>query len=127
MADIDMKEVGKLLKGSPRDAKGRLASEIVTMYHGAEAASAAEKNFVNVHKEKGTPAEMPEAKVKKGTLLIDVLTDNGLAKSKAEAKRLIEQGGVKVNDEAVTSVDVEASEGVVKVGKRKFLRISYLA
>jgi tyrosyl-tRNA synthetase len=125
--DIDMKEVGKLLKGSPRDAKGRLASEIVTMYHGAEAASAAEKNFVNVHKEKGTPAEMPEAKVKKGTLLIDVLTDNGLAKSKAEAKRLIEQGGVKVNDEAVTSVDVEASEGVVKVGKRKFLRISYLA
>ena len=122
--DVDMKEVGKLLKGSPRDAKGRLASEIVTMYHSADAASAAEKNFVNVHKEKGTPDDMPEATVKKGTLLIDVLTDNGLAKSKAEAKRLIEQGGVKVNDSAVESIDVEASEGVVKVGKRKFLRVA---
>jgi len=68
----------------------------VTLYHSADAASAASKEFDAVFKEKGTPENIPEAKAKKGTALIDVLVENGVVASKSEARRVIEQGGVKV-------------------------------
>jgi tyrosyl-tRNA synthetase len=131
----EVREVEKAIKKgtNPKDFKMRLAREIVTLYHSAEAAKKAEKEFQRVFAEKGLPEIVPEAKAEKGTRLIDLIVREKLAPSKAEARRLIEQGGVKLNDKAVTSVDATAGEGltpealakgvILKVGKRKFLKI----
>lgn len=121
--DVDLSEVKKIVKGNPRDAKARLAREIVTLYHGADAAKKAEEAFINVFSDKGTPEDIKEVKVKKGTLLVDVLVKEGLASSKSEVKRLIEQKGIKMNDVVVESMDAKAEEGIVRVGKRKFLKM----
>ncbi len=110
-------------KENPKTLKMRLAREIVTMYHSADAAKAAEANFENVFKNKGVPEDMPEYKAKKGESLIDALLASGSVASKSEARRLIEQGGVKVNDKVVSAIDAKAEAGIVKVGKRKFVRI----
>jgi len=133
--DVPMEEVQQILKDKPRDAKARLAREIVTIYHGEAAALAAEQEFISVFKEGGLPEDMPEVKVKEGTLLIDVLVKEKLIASKSEARRLVEQGGIRVNDKPVTSIDAKVEEGmtagasakevIVRVGKRKFLKILY--
>jgi len=123
--NVDLGEIKKIVKSNPREAKARLAREIVTLYHGEDAAKKAEEAFVNVFSEKGIPEDIKEVKVKKGTLLVDVLVKEGLVSSKSEAKRLIEQKGIKVNDEVVESMEEKIEEGIVRVGKRKFLRIIY--
>jgi tyrosyl-tRNA synthetase len=128
--DIPMAEVSeaekalKGKKGNPKDLKMRLAREIVTLYHGVAAAAKAEAEFEHVHKEKGTPDDVREARVKKGSLLIDILVAHKFAPSKAEARRLIQQGGVKLNDHTIDSIEAKAEEGILKVGKRKFLKLT---
>jgi tyrosyl-tRNA synthetase len=127
--DVSMDEVKEMenamKKGTnPRDFKVRLAKEIVTLYHGAFAAEDAQANFQNVFTKGGTPDDLEEIKVKKGALLLDVLSEHGIIASKSEGRRLIEQGGIKMNDEAVTSIDAPAEKGIVKVGKRKFVKIA---
>ncbi len=121
----EVKEMEKQMKKgtNPKEFKMRLAKEIVTLYYGAAAAKDAEEQFIAVFSQGGTPDEMPEVKVKKGATLIDVLVDQKLVTSKSEARRLIEQGGLKMNDETVTSIEATAEKGILKVGKRKFLRI----
>jgi tyrosyl-tRNA synthetase len=118
-----MDEVGKILKGSPRDAKVRLAKEIVTLYHSEGTADAAEKHFDTVFKDGGTPDDIPGVKAKKESSLIDVLVEEGLVGSKSDARRMIEQGGVKKDDAVVDSIDAKAEVGVYKVGKRKFIKL----
>ncbi len=127
--DIPMSEVAaseKALAGgkeNPKHLKMRLAREIVTMYHSAADAKAAEEAFENVFKNKGVPDDMPEYKAKKGESLIDALVASGSCASKSEARRLIEQGGIKVNDKTVTDVNAKAEQGITKVGKRKFVKV----
>ncbi len=126
--DISMKEIEEAKKamatgGNPKNFKMQLAKEIVSMYHGKQAAAKAEKEFENVFKDKGLPDDIKEAKVKKGSLLVDVMVEHGLASSKSEARRLIEQGGVKLDEKTVSAIDAKAGNGVLKVGKRKFLKI----
>jgi len=121
--DLPMKEVRTILKGNPRDAKARLAREIVTLYHGADSAAKASEEFDKVFKGGGVPDDIPEVTVKPGTLLIDVLVEHKLAPSKSEARRLIEQGGVKINEETVKSSDAKIQAGILRVGKRKFLSV----
>ena len=121
--DVSMTEVKTILSGKPRDAKARLAREIVTLYHGQEAAAKAEESFNRVFKDKGLPEDIPEIKVKKGTPLVDVLVSSKLVASKSEVRRLIEQGGVKMNNKVVQSIEQGIEEGVLQVGKRKFLKI----
>lgn len=127
--DISKEEIAeaeKAMKGgaNPKEYKVQLAKEIVTMYHSAEAAGQAEEEFNRVFKEGGLPDDMPEAKVNKDDVLIDVLVANGLIASKSEARRLVEQKGIQINDKSVSSIDATVEEGVVKVGKRKFLKLS---
>jgi tyrosyl-tRNA synthetase len=122
--DIPMDEVKKILKGDPREAKVHLAKEIVRMYHSEKDADAAESNFTKVFSEGGVPDDMPEVKAKKGSTVIDVLVEQGLIASKSEARRLVEQGGIKKDDTAIDSIDTKVEEGIYKVGKRKFLKIS---
>ena len=108
---------------NPKTLKMRLAREIVTMYHSADAAKSAEEAFENVFKNKGVPENMPEYTAKKGESLIDALLTSKTVTSKGEARRLIEQGGIKLNEKAVTSIDAKVEIGILKVGKRKFLKI----
>lgn len=126
MPMAEVKEIEKQLKKgmNPKDAKMHLAREVVTLYHGAEAATRAEAQFQKVHKDHGIPDEMPEVKAEKGSALLDLMAKEGLAASKSEARRLIEQGGVHLNDEKIADPLAKVEKGVLKVGKRKFLRIS---
>lgn len=112
-------------KVHPMEAKKRLAWEIVKIYHGEKEADKAKEEFEKVFQERGAPADVPIYKVGAETIdLADVLAERGLTKSKSEAKRLIEQGGVEWNGEKVTNPVLETkNSGVLKVGKYRFIKL----
>ena len=129
--DVAVKEIDEidvaLKKGeNPRDAKVKLAREIVKLYHTEDLANNAEQEFFNVFKKGGTPDEMPEFKMNGDRNIIDLLEVCNLIESRGEAKRLIKQGGVKVNGQPVpdptVSIHLE-KDMVIQVGKRKFAKI----
>ena len=106
----------------------------MTLYHSADAADSARRHFDRVFKEKDKPAEIPEASlpaevVQDGQVWLPrLLVALQMVSSNGEARRLIEQGGVRVNDLVVRDPGVELSPEslrgvVVQVGKRKFTRI----
>ena len=114
-------------------AKRRLSREVVALYHGRQAAERAEADFDRKFKEGRAPDRVEEADIPAGAVdgervyLPRVLAELGLAKSGSEAKRLIAQGGVRVNGEPVSSEEVgldQLSEAVLQVGKRKFIRLT---
>ena len=112
---------------NPRDLKARLAKEIVAIYHGRKLAEVAEREFEKVFKEKEIPSQIPETKIEEKEIpILDLLEKTGLVSSKAEAKRLILQKGVKINNEVQDdwkkSVEIK-KRTVVQVGKRKFAKI----
>lgn len=116
----------------PRDLKMRLARTFVEMYHGKEAADEAEKHFVTVFQQRALPTDIPEKVVWKDSLeegtiwIVKLLADLGLVPSNGEARRMVQQGAVKINEEKVASVDerIALEDGmVVQVGKRKFAKI----
>jgi tyrosyl-tRNA synthetase len=110
----------------PRDAKMELAREIVSIFHGDEAAERAEHHFRTVFQEGELPTEMPTYTVERPTNVVDLLAATGLAKSKSEARRLIQQGGVRLGGEKLESIDQVVSvdqETVLQVGKRKFTKL----
>lgn len=121
----EIKEVEKQMKKgvNPKEFKMRLARELVTMYHSAKAAEEAEAEFANIFAKGGVPDDMPEIKATKGELLIDLLVRAEIVTSKSEARRLIEQKAVTMNEKLVDAFDVVAEKGITKVGKRKFLKI----
>ena len=127
--DIPMSDVESCKKAlqtsseNPKHLKMRLAREIVRMYHSTEAAEAAERNFDNIFAKKKLPDDMPTYRTTTGESLIDALHKSGTIETRSEGRRLIEQKAIKVDDILVTSADDKAKPGVVKVGKRKFLRI----
>lgn len=116
----------------PRDLKMRLGREIVTIYHGAQEAEKAQLEFIKMFQQKEAPDEMPEISVANlldddGMVeLVSLMVSTGLAPSRGEARRLIEQGGVRLRDEKVldpTAVVEIHSGDILKVGKRKFARL----
>jgi tyrosyl-tRNA synthetase len=110
----------------PRDAKMRLAREIVEIYHGSEPAASAEEQFRLVFQQSELPEDIPVIPVRGEQRLVDLMTEHGLAKSKSEARRLIEQGGVRLGGEVAKDPNASISpEGdpVLQVGKRKFVRL----
>jgi len=111
---------------NPRDVKMRLARDIVRQFHGAQASGQAEAEFVRVFQKGKLPTDMPEYALSEFVGIVDLLTGAGLAKSSSDARRLIEQGGVRIDDEKVQDIElrVEPREGmIIRVGKRRFLRI----
>jgi len=125
---IPVNEVEELMKlNNPRDAKAKLAREIVSIYHGKEEAENAENEFNKIFRDKKKPTEMESCKLKNASYkLIDLLTETKMASSKGEAKRLIEQGGVRIDDvvQKDWNREIEIKNGiVVQVGKRKFVKI----
>jgi tyrosyl-tRNA synthetase len=116
-------------KGDPLEAKLALARFIVARSHGDEVARAAEEHFTRVVREGQAPEDVPEAPLPDGDPihLPAVLNDNGLASSTSEARRLIDQGGVRVNDKVVSRLDVPRDRlrgALIQVGKRRFLRLT---
>jgi tyrosyl-tRNA synthetase len=110
----------------PRDAKMQLAREIVSIFHGDEAADEAERHFRTVFQERELPPEMPTYPMESPTNIVDLLADSGLAKSKSDARRLIQQGGVRLDGEKVKSIEqmIEVQEeAVLQVGRRKFTKL----
>lgn len=121
----DRLEAGTL---HPRDAKMLLAKTIVRMYHGVEAAAKAEQHFISVFQKGVMPEEIPAAQWEGNTeiSLIDLLVELKLLSSKSEARRMIENRGVKVNGVKATDTKLEVtiSNGLIlQVGKRKFVEI----
>jgi len=111
---------------NPRDVKMRLAREVVGYIHSPEAAARAEEEFVRVFQRRELPTDMPEFAVPAGGMnIVDLMVQAGVAGSKSEARRLIQQGGVRLDDATVDSVDrlVEPREAILQVGKRRFLRL----
>jgi len=111
----------------PRDAKAKLAREIVKIYHGEKAALLAEKEFNKVFRDKELPSVLPEVSIKEKELgILDFLIKTKMAPSRAEARRLINQGGVAINDEIQKDwrkvIKIEKG-AIVRVGKRKFIKI----
>ncbi len=118
----------RLEKGeNPRDLKKELAYHIVTELHSTEKAREAEQSFQKLIVNKEMPDEIPSIAVnEKLFILTDLLIHAGLATSKSEAKRLIEQGGVEVDEERISDPSFEIAiedEIILKVGKRKYVRI----
>ncbi|MDP6338939.1 MAG: tyrosine--tRNA ligase [Candidatus Marinimicrobia bacterium] len=129
-ADADtVSKVKKQLQDSsvnPRDVKRALGRAIVKLYHGEEASLAAEQHFDQVIVNKDAPEEMDEIILDSDTLIIDIITENELTKSKGEARRLVKQGAVRIDNEKISDMNFVLNPGkevIVKVGKRKFLRV----
>ena len=113
---------------NPRNAKVDLAKRIITDFHSSEAAAEAEEDFNRRFVKKEIPDEIDEKQIAAGTYkLAELIAEMGLAASKGEARRLIEQGGVKVNGEKATNNAAEIAIGndetLLQVGKRKFLKV----
>lgn len=122
-------EITALKAGHPKAAKVALAKEIVTRFHSAQAAIDAEHNFEQVFAQKGKPDEIEEVQLKSdGTAkeLPILMAELGLTKSNSEARRLIMQGGVRVDDVVIKDAkhSLPASGTyLLQVGKRRFLRV----
>ncbi len=125
---VPMNEVREILLEHPKDAKMRLAREIVSMYHDANAARDAEDFWVETFSKGEVPADIPEVSVSRGTLLLDALMESKLIESKSEARRLFEQGAISLPEEAGIKMDdptlhVER-EMILRIGKQRFLKIT---
>ena len=117
------KEMDEVLALKPRDAKAALARRLVHRLHGEEAAAHAEKDFDTKFRRREMPEDVPERAAGDLQDLVGVLVDAGLARSRGDARRLIEQGGVRVNGEKI-GLDWKLRDGdVVQAGKRNFVRI----
>ena len=121
-------ELGQVKKMHPRQAKAKLAKEIVQRYYGETEAKRAEEEFEKVFVKKGLPEKIKEIKIsQKKIWVVDLLVKASLATSKNEAKRLISQGSVKINQRKIKNYDTDLlmdKEYIVQVGRRKFRRIT---
>lgn len=110
---------------NPRDTKASLAREIVSIYHGAEAAEAAEKAFNDQFREGKLPEDIAEEVVsKKDWDPVELLVGLKLAESKSEARRLLQQGGVRLNGDKVEGSELKVKSGdIIQVGKRRFAKL----
>ncbi len=122
--DADLKS-GEL---HPRDAKMKLAFEIVSIFHGDEAARRAEEHFRQVFQRRNLPDEMPEYRLEEPVGILDLLREVEFVKSKGEARRLVRQGAVKVHGKPIKEItfvlEPPGDGRVVQVGKRRFLKLT---
>ncbi|CEI72638.1 MULTISPECIES: tyrosine--tRNA ligase [Romboutsia] len=118
----DLKEDRK----NPRDIKMELAKEIVRLYHGEEKANFAEERFKSVFQKGQIPVDILTVEADANDFdLAQIIVDNKLTPSKSELRRLVKQGGVKVNSEKIADLQEVVAEGelVVQIGKKKFIKV----
>ncbi len=116
-------EVEKVLALKPRDAKAALARQLVKRLHGEEAAAGAEADFDRKFRRRDVPESMPERRISKPQDLVETLVEVEFAKSGTEARRLIDQGGVRINGDKASAAAELHDGDVLQVGKRSFVRI----
>ena len=128
--DERIAEIGAAMErgDNPRDFKRELARIIVERYYDADAAEAAETHFDRVIKNKMAPEEIDEFRIEKNSeiMLLDVIFDAGLVKSKSEGRQLMKQAAVSIGDERIIDPATPVPDGdeiIVKVGKRRFIKI----
>ena len=138
--DVPLEEVNGLIASAkagtvnPKDVKRRLAKEIISLYHNAEAADAADTEWHRIHASGELPAEIPEVTLptdlaKDGKVWIcKLLVAAGMAKGTGDARRLIEQGGVSLNSEKISDASAELSadtlaDAVLKVGAKRYVKL----
>lgn len=112
---------------NPRDYKVLLAKEIIARFHSAEAAEAAEQDFIQRFQKNAIPDEMPELSLQGPLLIANLLKDAGLVDTTSEALRMIKQGAVRIDGEAISDGRLQVASGscqVYQVGKRKFARVT---
>ncbi len=133
LTDISKKEfdsIEKDLKGTlknPRDLKVKLAKEIITIYHNKKSAEKAEEEFNKIFRDKQKPTDIMEWKMENGKWkMADLLVELKIVSSKSDARRLIKQGGVKIDDivqkEFEKIIEVK-NRMIAQVGKRRFIKI----
>ena len=111
----------------PQAAKSALANEIVAIFHGEDAAEQAAVDAARMH-EGAAPSDAPQYSLSQEMNLLELMSASGLVRSKGEARRLIQQGGVRLNGQTVadgvqTLVAPSGDESVLQVGKKRFLRV----
>jgi len=123
--DVPTAEIDQILAGHPKEAKMRLAREIVAMYHNKEAAEKAEAHFTTAFSEGGMPDNIPETVVAKDTPLIFVLS-SALGESNAQVRRLVSQQAIKeIEGGIITEVLMPVvQEMTLRIGKHRFLKIT---
>jgi tyrosyl-tRNA synthetase len=108
----------------PRDAKMKMAGEIVSVFYSDEEAISAQENFIKTFQQKEIPDEMPEYELQAGQTIVDVILAANLAESKSKTRSLIDQKGVRLDGEVLERGDAPFPHpGVLQVGKRRFLRV----
>lgn len=123
VSGLDTKQQAEVLALGPRDAKAALARQLAKRLHGEEAAARAEEDFNTKFRRKETPDQLEEFETAHPIRLIEAMVKSGLAKSNSDARRLIEQRGVKVDGRTVTGDDqLTRGSVVVQVGKRRWIR-----
>lgn len=134
LSDISVEQLNEYKKEiescnvNPRDYKMTLARTIVGEYHSPEAAREAEEEFINIFRKKGLPENIEEIPVEEGITLSDFLAERGFVSSKSEAKRLIQGGGVKLDNEKVCDIAQkiffeEKESLILQAGKRRFAKL----
>lgn len=109
---------------NPKLIKQRLAREIVSLYHGNEVAEEAEAEFNKIFSKGLLPDEIPEFAIFDTMKLTDILTQSGTCQTGAEARRLIQQNAVSINEVKVTDLFQEiGNECIIKAGKRRFIKV----
>jgi tyrosyl-tRNA synthetase len=126
--DLSEKTIEEIMATGPRDAKLRLAREIVALYHSALKAEGAQAEFIKIFADKKRPENMPTVVVNNQPIsLVELLMKTGVITSKNEARRLISQGGVYIEDkrQADANKHLSLTDGaVLKIGARRFFRIA---
>jgi tyrosyl-tRNA synthetase len=122
---LPFEEIDAIMTGHPKDAKMRLAKEIVTIFHGADAAAKAEENFTTTFQKGGVPEDVAEISVSGGEKVSDKLVEAKIVSSKTELRRLQDAEAIsEVGGEAIANVDaIEKRPIVLRIGKHRFVKI----
>jgi len=131
LTDLPLEQIRKMIDPSrthPRQAKAALGRMIVEKFHGQQAAESAAEEFDRVFKERQAPSDMPLVRVGAGAVnIVELVFQAGFAKSKSDARRLVQQGAVSIDERTISDPDASVQPSaaqVLRVGKRRFARIS---
>jgi tyrosyl-tRNA synthetase len=125
--EAQLKDLDARMIEDPMGVKKAMAFRVVEEFYGTNGAEQGAKHFATVIQGAGLPDEMPEFAINTATRIVDILAAAGLTSSKGEARRKIQEDGVRLNGEKVAEADaaltLDALPAVLQVGKRKFVRV----
>ena len=111
---------------NPMEIKRDLARRVVSLFYDDNVAEKAENYFNTIVVGKGVPDDIPEYSIKSEDLVINVIFNAGILKSKGEARRMVKQGAVKIDGKSITDINTvikPLKKQILKVGKRRFLKV----